>query len=187
MLFKKIKNKIKSYFIKPYSNGKNKELLEIFKDYNTCYILGSSPSINKMNLTNLGENVMKISMGNFYEHSDIEKIKPSIHIFAASHSPITEKVLFNWWTRCQEILPKEIPILVEEKDKITAKNIFVGRTIYSYSYGGSLPIDFTKKIISAGSVAQIALQLAIYLKFNEINLIGINHDWQRLSAYKHFY
>jgi len=92
MLLKKIKNKIKSYFVKSYSNSKNKELLKLFSKYKTCYILGSSPSINKINLTKLSENVMKISMGNFYEHPNINKIKPSISI---TNTISSEDILIN--------------------------------------------------------------------------------------------
>lgn len=187
MFYKKLKNKIKSYFVKPYYNSKNKELLEIFKNYNTCYILGSSPSINKLNLSNLDKNAMKISMGNFYEHPNIENINPSIHLFAASHPPITEEVLTNWWTRCNDVLPKKTPILVEKKDEITAKKVFTERKIYIYAYGGSYPIDFTKQIISPWSVSLIALQLVAYCKIKTIFLLGIDHDWQCIKPYHHFY
>ncbi len=187
MFYKKIKNKIKSYFIKPYANAKNKELLKLFNKHRTCYILGSSPSINKLNLLNLDKNAIKITMGNFYEHPDIEIINPSIHVFAASHPPITEKVLTDWWVRCNQILPKKIPVLVERRDEIIAKKTFINREVYTYAYGGSFPIDFTKQIISPWSVTIVALQLAIYIKIKTIFLLGIDHDWQCIKPYRHFY
>lgn len=185
-LLKKIKGKLRTFFIKsPYSD--NAELLERFISYNKAVILGSAPSINSLNLTSFSADTMVISMGNFYEHPDINEINPSLHIFAGSHPPITEKVLINWWTRCHEILPIVTPILVEKRDKVIAEKVFENRKIFVYSYGGNFPIDFTKKIISPWSVTILGLQLAIYTRVSEIFLLGINHDWQCIKPYLHFY
>jgi 6-hydroxymethylpterin diphosphokinase MptE-like len=186
-LVKKIKNKIIFFFIKEKVLYKeNVELKNRFNHFKQCYILGTGPSINKLNLK-FNENDLIISMGNFHEHPDINKIKPHIHVFAASHEPITDAVLKKWWYRADEKLPKDTLILVENRDYVLAKECFKSREVFQYSYGGKFPIDFTKRIISSGSVAQIALQLAMYYKIREINLVGINHDWQRLTPYSHFY
>lgn len=186
-MLKKITNKIKSIFSNNKLFPENEELLKLFMNNSKCYILGSSPTINQLNLHNLEENSTKISMGNFYEHPDIEIINPDVHIFAASHPPITEKVLFNWWTRCDKVLPKSTPVLVEKRDKIIAEKVFIDRIVYSYSYGGVFPIDFTKKIISPWSVTIIGLQLALYCKFKNVFLLGVNHDWRFKEKYSHFY
>ncbi|NQY29498.1 MAG: hypothetical protein HRT69_08500 [Flavobacteriaceae bacterium] len=187
MLLQKIKTKIKSFITNSYSNKGNKELLTLFSHFSDCIILGSSPSINELELTNLSKNTMVITMGNFYEHPAINAIKPSIHVFAASHPPITEKVLVNWWSRCNEVLPLGTPVLVEKRDKEIATRVFAERKVFTYSYGGDFPIDFTKPIISPWSVTIVGLQLAIYVKVPEIYLMGINHDWQCIKPYLHFY
>lgn len=187
MILKKITNKIKSIFSNNKLFPENEELLELFKNKSKCYILGSSQTINQLDLTKLEEDSMKISMGNFYEHPDIGIIKPCIHIFAASHAPITEKVLTDWWVRCNEILPRNTSLLIEKRDRKVAEKVFVDRKVYYYSYGGDFPIDFTKKIISPFSVTQIGLQVAIYAKIKEVLLFGVNHDWQHLKPYTHFY
>lgn len=159
-----------------------------FSNYKECYILGSSPSINKFNLKELLANdVMKITMSNFHEHPDINDINPNVHIFAASHSPITQKVLRKWWGRCESLLPKDTILLVEKGDLLIAKEVFKTRELYAYSYNGQFPIDFTKPIMSARSVAQIAMQLAIYVEIKNVNFLGINHDWRRIEPYSHFY
>lgn len=186
-MLKKITNKIKSIFSNNKLFPENEELLKLFMNNSKCYILGSSPTINQLNLHNLEENSTKISMGNFYEHPDIEIINPDVHIFAASHKPITEKVLTDWWGRCNDILPKNTSLLIERRDREVAEKVFVNRVIFYYAYGGNFPIDFTKKIISPYSVTIVALQLAIYSKVKEINLVGINHDWQCVKPYGHFF
>jgi len=185
-LLKKIKIKLKSFFLKnPYSS--NAELLERFSSFNKAVVLGSGPTINMLDLTRFSKDTLVISMGNFYEHPEIATINPSIHIFAASHPPITETVLTNWWARCNEILPSSTSVMVEVRDKEIARKIFIEREVLVYSYGGGFPIDFTKKIISPWSVTIVGLQLAIYSKVSEIYLLGINHDWQCIKPYLHFY
>lgn len=184
---KRIKKQLIKVLGKDVIHPQNNELLNIFSGFKTAHILGSAPSINKIDLKRFDENDLVISMGNFHEHRDILEINPQIHIFAASHSPITEEVLEKWWLRSHNRLPQETVILAEKKDMQTAKTAFKGRKVYYYSYGGEFPIDFTKRVVSPGSVAQIAMQLCVYLNVNTINFYGINHDWQKLKPYKHFY
>jgi len=185
-ILQKINAKVKSYFEKPpfYENA---ELLERFSSYTKAVVLGSGPTINELELTHFAKDTLVVSMGNFYEHPKINTINPAIHIFAASHPPITETVLINWWTRCNKVLPISTPVMVEFRDKEIAEKIFVDREVLVYSYGGDFPIDFTKKIKSPWSVTIIGLQLAIYSKVSEIYLMGINHDWQCIKPYLHFY
>lgn len=182
----RIKKGIKSYFTSPYIYKENKILKTKFGQYNQAIVLGSSPSISNFDLSKFNNDFV-ITMGNFFEHHDIEKINPKIHVFAASHPPITEQVLTNWWKRCHEILPKETCLLVEKRDEKIALEVFNDRSVYFYSYGGNLPVDFTKKIMSPWSVTIVGLQLAIYCKIPKITLLGINHDWQCVQKYTHFY
>lgn len=48
-------------------------------------------------------------------------------------------------------------------------------------------IDLTKLILGPQSVAILALQIAIYMGFNEIYLIGTEHDTLLTREYRHFY
>lgn len=186
LVLTKLKNKIKKFIASDKVFPENINLIELFSGYKNAIILGSSPSVNKLDLKGFNSDFV-ITMGNFYEHPEINQINPKVHIFAASHPPITEKVLTDWWTRCNEILPKTTVLLIEKRDKGIAEKIFRNRTIFYYSYGGSLPIDFTKKIMSPWSVTMVALQLAIYCKIQNISFLGIDHDWQNISNYTHFY
>lgn len=185
-LLTKIKNKIKALIKSDRVFPENIKLIEMFSGYKNAIILGSSPSINKLDLKGFNSDFV-ITMGNFYEHPEINVISPKVHIFAASHPPITEKVLTDWWMRCNAILPKTTVLLIEIRDKKIAEKVFIDRQIFYYSYGGELPVDFTKNIISPWSVTIVALQLAIYCKIKNISLIGIDHDWQCIKPYLHFY
>ncbi|WP_370000552.1 hypothetical protein [Winogradskyella sp.] len=178
-LYKLINNPYKLY-------KKNSELKEKFSKHKRAVILGSASSINKLDITKFTEDLV-ISVGNFYEHPQIEEIKPKIHVFAASHPPITKEVLTEWWKRCDSVLPKDTPILIEKRDKEVADIVFKNRNVFYYSYNGSLPVDFTRPIMSPWSVTIVALQLAIYCRIKIIGIIGVNHDWQCIKPYTHFY
>lgn len=165
----------------------NKQLINKFTFFKNCVILGSAPTINNHNLNNISKDDMIMTMGNFHEHIDIDIIQPHIHIFAASHEPITENVLKSWWERANKKLPNNTLILIERRDEVLARKIFLNRKIFVYSYGGQLPINFTKKIMSPWSVTIVALQLSIYIQKKKIFLLGVDHDWQCIKPYEHFY
>jgi len=183
----RIKRRLQRLIKNPYElYANNTELQRLFTGYKNAIILGSASSINKIDVTQYSED-MVITVGNFYEHPQIEVIKPKVHIFAASHPPITTEVLINWWKRCNERLPLETALLIEKRDKDIAEKVFIDRDIYYYSYGGHLPVDFTKPIMSPWSVTIIALQLAIYCEIPTTGIIGVHHDWQCIKPYAHFY
>lgn len=182
-IYKKIAETLGSDVIFP----ENRELVDRFGGRAKGYILGTSSSINDLNLTHLEGDAVKISVGNFHEHMDLEVINPDIHLFAGTHPPITVEVLTNWWTRCSERLPKETPVLVHRKDFEVARKIFKNRDVYCYKPGGNLPIDFTRQILSPWSVSVLAVQLSLYLGTKETYLLGIDHDWQMYKPYTHFY
>ena len=182
-----LKNQIKKVVKrKPKGFPENSNLRNRFGHYKKAVILGSASSINKLDITQYSEDFV-ITVGNFYEHPEIEKINPKVHIFAASHPPITEEVLKEWWSRCHEILPMGTPLLIEKRDKAIAQSVFQGRDLFFYSYGGTVPVDFTKPIMSPWSVTIVALQLAIYCNIETIGILGVNHDWQCIKPYTHFY
>lgn len=186
-IFKKAKRKLNNVLHNPYDLYKNNNYLkELAKSYNQAVILGSAESVNKLELTQF-KNDFVITMGNFYEHPEIKNINPKLHIFAASHPPITQAVLTEWWTRCNVVLPKNVPLLIEKRDKEVAQSVFKDRELFFYSYGGNLPVDFTKPIMSPWSVTIVALQLAIYCRIKTIGILGVNHDWQCIKPYTHFY
>jgi hypothetical protein len=183
---KKIKNKINKLIISDVLFPENLQLLEDYGGFRKSIILCTGPSINQVDF-DFNKNDLIISVANFHEHIEIEKINPHIHIFAASHPPITETVFFQWFLRCHKRLPKQTAILVEKRDFNIAKKSFKERKIYTYSYGGNFPIDFTKRIKPPLSVSQIAMQLGIYVNCKKIFFYGIDLHWRLLDSYSHFY
>jgi hypothetical protein len=185
-MFKRLIIKIKTSLFNKKQFPQNRELVNLFDKDESVFILGTGPSINDIEISKLGNKEI-ISLSNFFEHELIEQLNIKIQIFAGSHPPITEEVLYNWFSRCHSKLPLNVPVLVEKRDRSVAESVFKNRKCFYYSYGGILPIDFTTAIISPWTGAVIAIQLAIYCDVSETHLLGINHEWQKLKGYKHFY
>ncbi len=183
---KKIKNILKKILGYQPNVHRNNDLKLLKNNKTEVLILGSAPSVNKLDFSKIN-NQFIISSANFHEHKDIDIIKPDIHVFAASHEPITKNVMMNWFKRCHKKLPQSTAILVEERDRLIALKSFQNRKVFFYSYGGKLPVNFNKRIMSPWSVGVVCLQLGVFLNFKKIYLLGIDHDWQFLKPYKHFY
>jgi len=187
-ILNKIYNRLKKPFHKGFLNIENRDLKTLISGNKRTIVFGTSETINEIDVKKYTQDFI-ITVGNFYEHPDIEILQPDVHIFAASHTPITDEVLSNWYKRCDERLPKDCSVLIEQRDALIARTCFKNRKIYiyKYGYGNNLPVDFTKAIMSPWSVSIVALQLAIYIESPEIYLLGINHDWQCIKPYRHFY
>ena len=74
----RIKRRLQRLIKNPYElYANNTELQQLFTGYKNAIILGSASSINKIDVTQYSED-MVITVGNFYEHPQIEVIKPKV-------------------------------------------------------------------------------------------------------------
>jgi len=184
------------FFLK-YKNliSKNTELKGIHKG-KRCFILGSAPSIKKEGLKPL-KNEIVFALNNFYVHEDFAQIisgeKPKYYIIAPIHPPQTEDEWKRWLQDMETHIPEKITMLfglnyfkknikfICDKDKIFQKH-----KVYWY-YGGinvdrdyifdEKDLDITRMIWDAGSVSTYALIFAIYMGFDKIYLLGIDHNY----------
>jgi hypothetical protein len=186
-------------FIKCYLNIKNTidslnkkyliQNLQLKNTFNnqTCYILATGPSINEIDLSFL-KNKNCISVSNFFIHPLINEINPLFHVFAPQHEPITREAFKNWIIESDKKLPEKCKIFLYKNDFNLISESNTRRDVFEYNTGGSYPIDICKEIPPFQTVVQIAIYLAIYLGFNKIFLLGVDHDWLlNLNNSKHFY
>lgn len=172
------------------------EKLKAFKGIHKgerCFILASGPSINKQDLKPLKDEYC-IAVSQFFLHPDIEIIKPEYHCFAPQHEPFdddTNKIIFDNYTKHYTF-----PI-----------KAFIGTSDYEYSYFNYLSkhpeckVDATfinyqqaphmdesnyldselwnldKHPFGLSTVIYTAIQVAYYLGFSEIYLLGVDHDY----------
>jgi len=159
------------------------------------FILASGPSINTQDLLFL-KNEYCIAVSQFFLHPQINEIHPLYHCFAPTHYPFndeTNKIIFDNF-----ISNYKYPV-----------KLFIGNREYEYSYYNFLKKnseykidasfidyskstqldennytneniwDITQKPFEIRTVVYIAIQIAYYMGFNEIYLLGVDHDYLR--------
>lgn len=158
-----------------------------------CFILASGPSINKQDLKLL-ENEYTIAVSQFFLHPEIDKIRPNYHCFAPQHPPFddsTNKIIFDNYNSNYSFPVKSF--IGTSNFEFSYYNYLKNNKQYNvdaefidYSLGCQLDEtnfqdenvwDITKKPFSPRTVIYTAIQVAYYLGFKEIYLIGVDHDY----------
>ncbi|MGQ4001745.1 hypothetical protein QIW49_05435 [Francisellaceae bacterium CB300] len=174
--------------------SKNIELKNLYKG-KRCFILGSGPSIKKEDLKPL-KNEIVFALNNFYVHQDFAEIisgtVPKYYMTAPIHPPQTETEWKVWFEDMEKHIPKSVNMLfglsrydgnikyIFDKYGIFRKHkiswYFAGKN-YSCERFDSTAMDATKVIYNGEAVSIYSLILAIYMGFDEIYLLGMDHDY----------
>lgn len=160
-----------------------------------CFILGAGPSIKEQDLTKLAGEVV-ISVSNTFVHPDYALIQPKYHVvppIMASHGknqPVGDFV--NWLKAMEQGTgTAEMFFHIGDRTLIEEYQLFGNRTIHWLGYAESwdgrfgLPLDL-KAIPPVGSVSEVAISVALYLGFDQIYLLGFDHDWFN-GVFNYFY
>ncbi len=173
---------------------KNSELKDIHKG-KRCFILGSGTSIKKENLKKL-KNEIVFALNNFYVHEDFSEIMSGniekYYMTAPIHSPQTEKEWKEWFEDMEKYMPNNINMLFGiNRDDINIKYIFdkykifkhhkinwyyAGKKFFYESFDKSA-MDITRAIYEGEAVSIYSLIVALYMGFDEIYLVGMDHDY----------
>ena len=162
-----------------------------------CFIVGSGNSINDVDLKLLkNENLIFLNSFLHHDHySDLVKSKrgKKFHVFTPLHQFRNKKILENYIDEFKNPILKNVTCFFGIDDFATnyikefkKKNLGIHDTSY-YVYCTKKPdenklltsddFELTKNIWSPKTSSNLALQIAIYMNFNEIYLIGIDHDY----------
>ncbi len=162
-----------------------------------CFIVGSGNSINDIDLELL-KNENLIFLNSFLHHdkySDLIKSNrgKKFHVFTPLHAFKNKKILENYIDEFQNPILKNVTCFFGIDDFSTnyikefkKKNLEIHDTSHYVFCTKKLdenkpltPDDFelSKNIWSPKTSSNLALQIAIYMNFNEIYLIGIDHDY----------
>lgn len=163
---------------------KNKQIFGRHKG-ERCFILGAGSSIAKQDLKKLaGECV--ISVSNTFVHPDYSVFKPRYHVLPHilhGHGVHYTQEKFVGWLREmeQKTLDAEMFFHIGDKTMIDSNGLFKNRVIHWNEYcpwDGTcdFPLDLAK-VPSVWSVSEFAITVALYLGFEEIYLLGFDHDW----------
>lgn len=164
----------------------NKKKFNIHKG-ERCFIAGTGASINSQNLLPLKDEIV-ISLSKFYYHKDYENIKPKyqIHSGFCLHPDVDYKTAIASWDEMNEKVLSEIIFLnYGDREFITTNKLLSkinNRVRYYYSNKtvtneGITSIDMSHGIYHFPCISILGIQIAIYLGFKEIYLLGLDHDW----------
>lgn len=166
-MFKKIINRISYLFV----SNSCKALQDKFQGQ-TCYIVGNGPSLNKMDLSLLDDKFVfglnKIHLINRTNPLKVD-IMVCVNEFVIQQSydqiiknaPITF-LKWNW------------KFLFKKK----TKNIYYLNSDFSFTRFSN---DITKNISEGYTVTFVAMQIAFYLGFKNIILIGVDHSFVQVG------
>lgn len=207
----KLYNNIKKILKKDRFNKKLFQSNLKYKDLHKgerCFILASGPSIKNQNLTSIyGETCIAVS--HFHLHKDILKINPKYHILAPSHHPFTFEDIKKFFEDFKTSYPKrEVEIFLSlipydyNYISFLEQNPCFNDFNYNYiNYSDSQPItqenhlekriwDISLSPFSIRTVLYSAIQLAVFMGFKDIYIVGADHDYlndtKRLTNH-HFY
>jgi len=197
---REITKKIAYWFVPPgfQSFFSNIRLSQFFRDTNSikrnielknihrnerCFILATGPSIKNQDLKLLkGETCIAVS--NFFVHPDYSIIKPKYYCVAPYHQPITEEAWQKWMGELDKGTENAKMFFgVSDIERNQRNNNFVNRDVFYLNFRGSFEyflvkgIDLTRAVPGPASVPVMALEIALYMGFSEIYLLGCDHDW----------
>lgn len=175
-----------------YYNYKNPERATILKKNialkNThqnkrCFILGCAPSINNINLSQLA-NEHCICLNQFYLHDDYNKLLKKHHLQSAlfHHNHIPENIIIKYFQDFDKL--ENVQFLLDYNDRnILIKNNLLTQKQINYFLFIKDPrkmnkehIDATKYLYRSRNVSLMAIQIAIYMGFKEIYLVGVAYS-----------
>lgn len=183
-------------FFLPYKSllQKNIELKNIHQG-KRCFILGSGPSIKHEDLLPL-KNEIVFALNNFYVHDNFQEImsgdESKYYIVAPIHPPQTEEEWRHWLTDMSKNVSQNITLLfgldsnaINIKYMCDTYDLFNKAQLYWYytlhtfkkdSFNKKY-IDISHAIYRAETVSIYAIILALYMGFEEIYLLGMDHNY----------
>ena len=157
------------------------------------FILCTGPSISEMELTRLKDE-KTIAVSGFYLHKDCQVILPDYYCAPTFEKFLSPDLAAEYLRAIQKATPhtrhffsireKQVIDKMREYEEGCVNYIaFVNMSSYDAWYD----IDLTGLTPSPQSVAVMALEMALYMGFGTIYLLGTEHDCLITKQYMHFY
>jgi hypothetical protein len=151
-----------------------------------CFILGAGPSVKEQDISKL-EGEFVISVSNTFVHPDFSRIKPRYHALPPllkGHGRLHSEGDFAGWLRAMETATGDAEMFMHIGDRgmVEKNGLFKNRIIHWVEYSVARDENFDAPINlmcvpPVWSVSELALTVAVYLGFDKIYLVGIDHDW----------
>lgn len=157
------------------------DLKKLKKDYKKCFIIGSGPSVRNQDLSKI-KNHFTIVHNAFYLVRNKYKMTPNLYVIedylpAADNSSELNKI-----NDIKFVVPFQLRKFIQKRPNVTYINFD-----YSYikdyqndkDYFGKYRFseDLSLKGFWGGTVVYLSLQIANYLGFKEVYLLGVDLSW----------
>ena len=149
-----------------------------------CFIVGNGPSVKNVDLSRLrGETVFSVSNG--YLHKGFDVMSPLYHcIPQITYGRMTEEDVVAWFQEMQRGIGSAELFLNETEFALVNKyGLFPGRRVHYLSLQKNFDemtdrkiCDISRPVPRVESVPVMVLMIALYMGFEEIVLLGIDHD-----------
>lgn len=159
-----------------------------------CFILATGPSISRQDLTPLAKEIC-ISVSEFYLHPNFKTISPRYHVEAPMHNPFKFEVVEKSLSNCNlhhnktthlflgnssyeysfsRYITNNPNMLKNNKNYINYQG---APELDEYNYQNDALWDISKAPFAPKTVVYSAIQVAAYMGFSEIYLLGCDHDY----------
>jgi hypothetical protein len=156
-----------------------------------CFILGNGPSAKLLDLASLqGETVFSVSNG--YLHRGYSALAPAYHcVPQITYGRMTEDDVLAWFQEMHRGIGDAELFLNESEAALVRKHgLFSGRRVHYLAFRQSFDemgerhiIDISQPVPRVESVPVMVLMIALYMGFEEILLLGIDHDHFKTGRY----
>jgi len=149
-----------------------------------CFIIANGPSTKSQNLSHL-KNEICFCVNYFYVSDDYHIINPKYYCMTHNHG-MAESRYDDVMDSLEEHTSQDTTFFfpLEDMQRCTRNNRFKERNLYfvnfcnmSFKHLRQKGIDLTHTVPNYQSVSVMALEIAMYMGFSEIFLIGYDHDW----------
>jgi len=150
-----------------------------------CFILGAGSSIKNQDLTKLAGEIV-LSVSNVFVHPAIPLIRPKYHIlppvFSSHGSFNSVNEFIEWFAEMEEkTFDAEMFFHIGDRAELVKHGLYKNRIVHWIDYTHwdevSTPKLDLANILDIWSVSETAITIALYLGFDEIYLLGFDHDW----------
>jgi CMP-N-acetylneuraminic acid synthetase len=158
-----------------------------------CFIVATGPSIKTQDLSPLARETV-IAVSNFFVHPGFRAIAPRYYCIPPWHAEVAGPAWTAWLGELAPALrsidPCDVFVGLEDRTRIPGSGFREGQLHYLAFAPHLRPsrVDLAGLCLAPKSVTIMALQVALFLGFGEIQLLGCDHDWiLHLNESRHFY
>jgi len=179
--------------------------LRHLRDGKRCFIIGNGPSVKQQDLVKL-KNEETFVVNSFWHHPQYRDIQPKYYFVIDSENFPTQEGDDNAWSQdliarndAIQACPTKLCFHVMGKPFIERRRLYEKNQIYYLAFHGwfrenlTFNIELDKVLPNVKNVIIACIIAAAYMGFEEIYLLGCEHDFlaypsnRHYEGFKHFY